>query len=96
MLSMARGNPSPFAPYADTGDTSGLADAGGLVGALAAYPLSRVLSVYGAFIVDAGLAFLGLLVFTGTSFARLKERLSAFIGTLHSDEPEAGARRRRW
>ena len=48
------------------GIARGLADAGGVVGALAAYPLSRVLSVYGAFVVDAGLAFLGLLIFTGT------------------------------
>ena len=32
------------------------------------------LSVYGAFVVDAGLARLGLLIFTGTSFARAKRR----------------------
>ena len=88
VLSLVRGNPSPFAPYRDVGGVSGLADAGGMVGALAAYPLSRVLSVYGAFIVDAGLAFLGLLIFTGTSFARLNERIKAFIGTLHTDHTD--------
>jgi S-DNA-T family DNA segregation ATPase FtsK/SpoIIIE len=87
VLSLARGNPSPFAPYADSAHVSGLADAGGVVGALAAYPLSRVLSVYGAVIVDAGLAFLGLLIFTGTSFARLKERVSGFVRTLHTEDP---------
>ncbi len=90
LVSLARGNPSPFAPYADTKRVAGLADAGGLAGALAAYPLSRVVSVYGAAIIDAGLAFLGLLVFTGTSFARMNERLGAFVGTLHTREPKSG------
>ncbi len=55
---------------------------------LAAYPLSQVLSVYGAFVIDAGLALLGLLIFTGTPFSRVKERGSAFIGTLVTRTPD--------
>ena len=88
IVSLFRGNPSPFAPYADAKGVAGLADAGGLVGALAAYPLSQVLSVYGAFVIDAGLALLGLLIFTGTPFSRVKERGSAFIGTLVTRAPD--------
>ena len=48
ILSLARGNPSPFAGYDGTKKLNGLAEAGGLFGALAAYPLSRVLSPIGA------------------------------------------------
>ncbi|MGZ5129386.1 MAG: DNA translocase FtsK 4TM domain-containing protein [Actinomycetota bacterium] len=75
LLSLARGNPSPFAGYDATKKLHGLAEAGGLVGALAAYPLSRVLSAIGAGIVCAGLAFLGLLIFTGTPVSSLRGTL---------------------
>ena len=75
ILSLARGNPSPFAGYDATKKLHGLAEAGGLVGALAAYPLSRVLSAIGAGIVCAGLAFLGLLIFTGTPVSSLRGTL---------------------
>jgi DNA segregation ATPase FtsK/SpoIIIE, S-DNA-T family len=79
MISLARGNPSLRAPYDDAKHVAGLADAGGFFGALAAYPLSRILSVYGAFIIDAGLAFLGLLIFTGTPFSSLRGKVSIFV-----------------
>jgi S-DNA-T family DNA segregation ATPase FtsK/SpoIIIE len=75
ILSLARGNPSPFAGYDATKKLNGLAEAGGLVGALAAYPLSRVLSSVGAGIVCAGLAFLGLLILTGTPVSALRGKL---------------------
>jgi S-DNA-T family DNA segregation ATPase FtsK/SpoIIIE len=86
ILSLARGNPSPFAGYDATKKLNGLSEAGGLVGALAAYPLSQVISEIGAGIVCAGLAFLGLLIFTGTPVSSLR-------GTLHHlrvplDEPQ--------
>ncbi len=45
------------------------------VGALAAWPLARVISPIGAAIVCAGLASLGLLIFTGTPFAAVKEKI---------------------
>ncbi len=88
VLSLLRGNPNPAAAYADAGGVSGFADAGGLVGALAAYPLSQVLSGYGAFIVDMGLALLGLLIFTGTPFSALKERGSALWGARDAEDAE--------
>jgi S-DNA-T family DNA segregation ATPase FtsK/SpoIIIE len=75
MVSLVRGDPSALATYGRHHHHPGFADAGGLVGALAAYPLSQVLSAYGAFVVEAGLAALGLLVFTGTSFAALREKV---------------------
>ena len=55
-----------------------LAEAGGIVGALAAWPLARVISPIGAAIVCAGLASLGLLIFTGTPFAAVKEKIDTF------------------
>ena len=56
VLSIVLGNPSPFASFEGTGDVEGLAEAGGLVGAVAAYPLSQVVSPAGAFMIDLGLA----------------------------------------
>ena len=49
-----RGNPSPFASYEATVTRPGSPTPAGCVGALAAYPLSRVLSPVGAGIVCAG------------------------------------------
>jgi S-DNA-T family DNA segregation ATPase FtsK/SpoIIIE len=72
VVSLFAGNPS-FAEGEQV-----LAEAGGVVGALAAWPLARVLSPIGAAIVCAGLASLGLLIFTGTPFAVVKERIDAF------------------
>ncbi len=86
ILSLARGNPSPFAGYDATKKLNGLAEAGGLVGALAAYPLSRVLSAVGAGIVSAGLAFLGLLIFTGTPVSSLRGKVRHHL-RVPLDEP---------
>jgi DNA segregation ATPase FtsK/SpoIIIE, S-DNA-T family len=72
LVSLFAGNPS-FAEGEGV-----LADAGGVVGALAAWPLARVISPIGAAIVCAGLASLGLLIFTGTPFAAIKERIDTF------------------
>jgi S-DNA-T family DNA segregation ATPase FtsK/SpoIIIE len=72
LLSLFRGLPSPAAGY------SGVHDAAGLLGALVAWPLSRVLSSYGAFVVCLGLAALGSLIFTGTPIASMIERVGEF------------------
>ncbi len=83
LLSLARGNPSVFAPMRDaaipgaSGVIGGFADAGGFVGTLGAYPLSEVVSATGAAMVDLGLAVIGTLIMTGTSFAELGRKLSA-------------------
>ncbi|HEY6566547.1 MAG TPA: DNA translocase FtsK 4TM domain-containing protein, partial [Actinomycetota bacterium] len=91
VLSIVLGNPSPFASFEGTGDTRGLAQAGGFVGAVAAYPLSQVVSPAGAFLVDLGLAAIGLLVLTGTSFAEVGRKLAAFKASMISTDEEAKA-----
>ena len=72
LVSLFSGNPS----FAE-GERA-LHEAGGVVGALTAWPLARVISPIGAAIVCAGLASLGLLIFTGTPFAAIKERIDTF------------------
>jgi len=98
LMSLFAGNPS-FAEGEGV-----LAEAGGVVGALAAWPLARVLSPIGAAIVCAGLASLGLLIFTGTPFAVIKETIDSFREERDERDPvSAKARetgrakpRRRW
>jgi S-DNA-T family DNA segregation ATPase FtsK/SpoIIIE len=78
--------------------------AGGAVGTLTAWPLARVISPIGAAVVCAGLASLGLLIFTGTPFAAVKERIDIFREERDERDPvSAKARetdhakpRRRW
>ncbi len=82
LLSILRGGPGVFAPRLDTrirgvGPIPGLSDAGGFVGAVAAAPLSKVVSPAGAFLVDLGLATIGTLIMTGTSFAELGRKFAA-------------------
>ncbi len=100
MVSLLRGNPSVAS------GSTGVHDAAGLVGAAAAWPLSRVLSTYGAFVVCLGLAVLGLLIFTGTPIATVIERIGELraeraerdpVGTarVEAPEPVAEPRRRR-
>jgi len=69
IVSLVRGNPSPAAGL------SGFGDAGGLIGALTAWPLSRMMSIYGAAIVCVGLVALGGLVFTATPLRSVWEWL---------------------
>jgi S-DNA-T family DNA segregation ATPase FtsK/SpoIIIE len=69
ILSLLRGDPSPAAGY------HGVHGAGGLVGALAAWPLSRIISRVGAAIVCTGFAFLGGLIFAGVPVSVVLERL---------------------
>jgi S-DNA-T family DNA segregation ATPase FtsK/SpoIIIE len=87
ILSLALGNPSPFAGYDATKKLHGLAEAGGLVGALAACPLSRVISPIGAGIVCAGLALLGLLIFTGTPLSAVRGKLRDHLRVRVDEEP---------
>ncbi|HWL91569.1 MAG TPA: DNA translocase FtsK [Actinomycetota bacterium] len=98
LVSLFAGNPS-FAEGERV-----LSDAGGLVGALAAWPLARVISPVGAAIVCAGLATLGLLIFTGTPFAAVKEKIDTFREERDERDPvsaksrdtERAKPRRRW
>ena len=81
ILSLLRGNPSPLLGEA------GVRDAAGMLGA-SAYPLSRAVSEVGAGIVCGGMAVLGLLIFGGTSFSSLWERLRGFFFEEEEEEPE--------
>jgi S-DNA-T family DNA segregation ATPase FtsK/SpoIIIE len=89
VISLSLGNPSPFAPVETTRAAAGLAHAAGIVGALAAYPLSKVVSPAGAFLIDLGLAVLGSLILTGTSFAEVGRKIAAFRDTLVVKEEPA-------
>ena len=85
LFSLLRGNPSPMHGY------SGVKDSAGMAGALMAYPLSQVISEVGAGIVCAGLAALGLLIFGGTPFSALWERMRGFF--FEEREEEEGEER---
>lgn len=82
LLSLWRGNPRPF------GGFERLSDAAGVIGAMAAWPLGKLVSKIGVAIVWSGATLLGLLVFTGTPlsgvFRGIRERLDRGAG----DEPE--------
>jgi DNA segregation ATPase FtsK/SpoIIIE, S-DNA-T family len=84
LFSLLRGNPSPAAGLA------GFGDAGGLVGAVVAWPLSRLLSGYGAAIVCGGLFVLGLLVFTATPISSVWERLRGVVFSRKEEPVEEG------
>ncbi|MDP9328424.1 MAG: DNA translocase FtsK [Actinomycetota bacterium] len=87
LLSLFRGHPSPTSGY------SGVHDAAGLVGALVAWPLSRGLSSYGAFVVCLGLTALGSLIFTGTPIAAVIERMGEFRASRDERDPVGIVRR---
>lgn len=63
-------------------------DVGGIIGALAAWPLARVISPLGAGVVCAGLALLGLLIFTGTPLAAVATRIRDFFTAADVEEEE--------
>jgi DNA segregation ATPase FtsK/SpoIIIE, S-DNA-T family len=73
ICSLVRGNPNPTAGY------QVLRHAAGFLGAIFAFPLSRVISQVGAGIVCAGLAALGALIFIGTPVSVLRERARDYL-----------------
>ena len=83
-LSLLGGRPSPFDGY------DAVSGAGGVLGAAAAHPLTRVISPIGACIVCLGLVVLGLLIFTGTPIVVLWGRVRDFF-TAADLEDEAPA-----
>jgi S-DNA-T family DNA segregation ATPase FtsK/SpoIIIE len=85
LVSLFTGHPSNPSPLSGQ---SGVRDAAGMFGAIPAYPMSQVLSVFGAAIVCAGLTVLGLLVFSGTRFSDLWARLREFSVAEEGDEEE--------
>ncbi|HEX9891528.1 MAG TPA: DNA translocase FtsK 4TM domain-containing protein, partial [Actinomycetota bacterium] len=88
LLSLFRGNPSPASGL------TGFGDAGGLIGSLTAWPLSRLASSYGAAIVCLGLFVLGLLVFTATPMSAVWEWVRGLRGQPAEGQEERSPRRR--
>jgi S-DNA-T family DNA segregation ATPase FtsK/SpoIIIE len=69
--------------------TPGFGEAGGVIGLLAAGPLSDVISPAGAAIVCGGLSALGLLIFTGTPFSVVTAKLREFREARDERDPVA-------
>jgi DNA segregation ATPase FtsK/SpoIIIE, S-DNA-T family len=86
LWSLLSRNPSPVAGYAP------LRDAGGLIGALAAWPLSRLISTWGAGVVCAALTLVGALVFTATPMTSV---IAALRRPFKRDEQEPAESRPR-
>ncbi|MDP9242510.1 MAG: DNA translocase FtsK [Actinomycetota bacterium] len=82
LFSLARGNPSPASGY------HAVHRVAGLVGAVMAWPLSRVISIVGAGIVGAGLTVLGLLIFTGTPLSAVWEWVRSLRPERDAEEDE--------
>src|SRR4029453_12347955 len=82
IVSLFFGNPAATDGY------EALAAAARFVGAIAAHPLSSVISVFGAAIVCLGLAVLGMLIFTGTPISTAWRRLRDFFTAADVEEDE--------
>ena len=83
LLSLGSGNPRPFGGYAK------VADVAGAIGALASWPLGKLVSKIGVTIVWTGATVLGLLVFSGTALSTVGERLAGRFrrdGELEDDD----------
>ncbi len=90
LISLTRGNPSPGAGY------DALARAGGVVGALVAWPLTRIVSPYGAAVVGIGLCVIGVLVFTATPLAAVGRGIKRlFVADAEDVTAAPGATRQR-
>ncbi len=88
LISLWQGNPRPFASQVR------MSEAAGLLGALASWPLGKLVSKIGVVIVWGGAVLLGLLIFTGTPLSAVWERIVGLFtrseddGELDEDEEE--------
>jgi S-DNA-T family DNA segregation ATPase FtsK/SpoIIIE len=71
LISLWQGNPRPFAGQAR------VAEAAGVTGAIASWPLGKLVSKIGVVVVWGGAVLLGLLIFTGTPLSAVWERIAA-------------------
>jgi len=69
LISLWHGNPRPFGGY------DRLSGAAGITGALASWPLGKLVSGIGVAIVWGGAVLLGLLIFSGTPLSAIWERI---------------------
>jgi DNA segregation ATPase FtsK/SpoIIIE, S-DNA-T family len=81
IVSLIRSNPSPAGGY------TAVSEAAGLVGALVAWPLSRLLSPYGAAVVCVGLLLLGALIFTATPLTALGRGVRGVVAGRRGEVP---------
>ena len=70
LISLWQGNPRPFGGY------DRVSGAAGVVGALASWPLGKLVSGIGVAIVWGGAVLLGLLIFTGTPLSAIWDRIA--------------------
>jgi len=77
LISLWQGNPRPFGGY------DRVSGAAGVVGALASWPLGKLVSGIGVAIVWGGAVLLGLLIFTGTPLSAIWDRI---VEALSRDE----------
>ena len=87
IASVVRGNPSPASGFEP------LSRAGGAVGAAVGWPLSRVVSEFGAIVVCLGFTALGVLVFTATPLAAIGRAVRQLLAHVEEAqrEPETSA-----
>jgi S-DNA-T family DNA segregation ATPase FtsK/SpoIIIE len=88
LWSLLAENPSPVAGFEP------LAEGGGLVGSVTAWPLSRLISSYGAAVVCVALLILGILVFTATPLAAVASVLRRSLQRRRDERLPAGPPRR--
>src|SRR5919109_5454996 len=93
LISLYKGNPAFGEGFGGSRDVEGFAEAGGVVGVIAAWPLSRLISPIGASIVCGGLSALGLLIFTGTPFSVIRDKIAEFREERDERDPVAAKAR---
>jgi S-DNA-T family DNA segregation ATPase FtsK/SpoIIIE len=93
LISLFKGNPAFGEGFGGHRDVEGFAEAGGVVGVIAAWPLSRLISPIGAAIVCGGLSALGLLIFTGTPFSAIRDKVAEFREERDERDPVAAKAR---
>jgi S-DNA-T family DNA segregation ATPase FtsK/SpoIIIE len=82
LLSLWQGNPRPFGGY------DRLSGAAGILGAVASWPLGKLVSEVGVAVVWSGAVLLGLLIFTGRPLSAVWERILDAITRSEEDVEE--------
>ena len=82
LISLWQGNPRPFGGY------DRVSGAAGVVGALASWPLGKLVSGIGVAIVWGGAVLLGLLILTGTPLSAIWDRIAEAFSREEVDEDE--------
>ncbi len=84
LISLWQGNPRPFGGY------ERLSAAAGAVGALASWPLGKLVSGLGVVIVWGGAVLLGLLIFTGTPLSAIWDRIAEVFARADEEDQDLG------